>query len=386
MSKLIKIDTDYAEWIKGLSLRFRQSQIKAAVKVNSEMLKFYFSLGADIVTKQAESKWGKSFFSTLSQDLQQLLPEAKCFSETNLRYMKRFYQLYFNDLVKLPQIGAELGVADEKNLPQVGAEMEIDPIVEGNIGICPQVGDEFTPQAVAQLFCIPWGHHKLIIDKYREQPQKALFYVNKVYENNWSRAVLLNFLDTDLYERQGKAVTNFKSTLPEVDSDLAQQLTKDPYCFDFTGLTEPFKERELKEALLHNITKFLLELGNGFAYMGKEYRLQVGDTEQFLDLLFYNVELRAYVVVEVKTTSFEPGHLGQLSAYVSCVNHLLKKPADNATIGLLVCKDKDNVFAQYSLEGYNQPLGISGFEMSKVFPADFKSTLPSIEDIERELR
>lgn len=386
MSKLIKIDDNYAGWIKNLSLRFRQSQIKAAVKVNSEMLKFYFSLGADIVTKQAESKWGKSFFSTLSQDLQQLLPEAKCFSETNLRYMKRFYQLYFNDLVKLPQIGAELGVADEKNLPQVGAEMEIVPKVEGNIGIYPQVGDEFMPQAVAQLFSIPWGHHKLIIDKLMRQPQKALFYVNKVYENNWSRAVLLNFLDTDLYERQGKAVTNFKSTLPDVQGDLAQQLLKDPYCFDFIQLTDRYNEKELKDALVHNVEKFLLEMGNGFAYMGREYRIEVGGTELFADMLFYNTHLHCYVVVEVKTEKFDNAFLGQLSGYVSCANHVLRREGDSPTVGLLICKSKNDVMVQYALEGYAQPLGISEYELSKLYPADFKSTLPSIEDIERELR
>ncbi len=352
MSKLIKIDDNYAGWIKDLSLRFRQSQIKAAVKVNSELIQFYWELGRDIVDRQATNHYGDNLIDSISEDLQALLPGVKGLSRINLYYCKRFFLLYS----KVPQL--------------------VEQYEQG----------EKVPQVVEQLKMIPWGHHRYIIDKCSGDLDKALFFVDCIIKNNWSRGVLLNFLDTNLYERQGKAITNFKTTLPAVDSDLAQQLTKDPYCFDFAGLTEPYHEKELKDALLQNITKFLLELGNGFAYMGKEYRLQVGDTEQFLDLLFYNVELRAYVVVEVKVTSFEPGHLGQLSAYVSCVNHLLKKPADNATIGLLVCKDKDNVFAQYSLEGYNQPLGISGFEMSKVMPADFKSTLPSIEDIERELK
>lgn len=386
MSKLIKIDNTYADWIKDLSLRFRQSQIKAAVKVNSEMLKFYFSLGADIVTKQAESKWGKGFFSTLSQDLQNLLPEAKCFSETNLRYMKRFYQLYFNKLVILPQGGAELGDSNNPKLPQLGAEKEIVPQDVGNLEICSQVGDEFMPQAVAQLFSIPWGHHKLIIDKLMGQTQKALFYVNKVYENNWSRAVLLNFLDTDLYERQGKAVTNFKSTLPDVQGDLAQQLLKDPYCFDFIQLTDRYNEKELKDALVHNVEKFLLEMGNGFAYMGREYRIEVGGTELFADMLFYNTHLHCYVVVEVKTEKFDNAFLGQLSGYVSCANHVLRREGDSPTVGLLICKSKNDVMAQYALEGYAQPLGISEYELSKLYPADFKSTLPSIEDIERELK
>ena len=363
MSNLIKIDNDYASWIKNLSLRFRQSQIKAAVKVNRELIQFYWELGRDIVDRQVEATWGDKILFTLSQDLQEALPGIKGLSVRNLQYMRQLYNV-FSPLLK--------------NTPQLVAQKEVS------------IQNPITPQLVAkniveEICSVPWGHLRYILDK-KYDAEKSLFYVRQTIKYNWSRAVLLNFLDTNLYERQGRAITNFKTTLPAVDSDLAQQLTKDPYCFDFAGLTEPYREKELKEALLQNITKFLLELGNGFAYMGKEYRLQVGDTEQFLDLLFYNVELRAYVVVEVKVTSFEPGHLGQLSAYVSCVNHLLKKPADNATIGLLVCKDKDNVFAQYSLEGYNQPLGISGFEMSKVMPADFKGTLPSIEDIERELK
>lgn len=347
MSKLIKIDNDYAGWIKDLSLRFRQSQIKAAVKVNSEMVHFYWSVGEDIVKKQACTKWGDKLFHEMSQDLQTLLPGVKGLSVRNLQYMRQMYSVFSNLLPPTPQVVAQKVVDD----------------------IC----------------SVPWGHLRYILDK-KYDADKSYFYVQQTIKNNWSRAVLLNFLDTNLYERQGKAVTNFKATLPAVDSDLAQQITKDPYCFDFAGLTEPFHEKELKDALLHNITKFLLELGNGFAFMGNEFRLKVGETEQFLDLLFYNVNLRAYVVVEVKVTSFEPAHLGQLSAYVSFVNRLLKKPEDNATIGLLVCKNKDNVFAQYSLDGYNQPLGISGFELSEVYPQDFKSTLPSIEDIERELK
>lgn len=213
MSKLIKINNDYASWIKHLSLRFRQSQIKAAVKVNSEMLKFYFSLGADIVTKQAESKWGDGFFKNLSQDLQDALPGVKGFSETSLKYAKYFYLTYQEYVTNRPQVGDDLDSLQK---------MEFSP----------QVEDEITPQIAAQIFSIPWGHHKLIIDKYKEQPQKALFYVHQTIKYNWSRAVLLNSIDTDLYERQGKAITNFKTTLPAVDSDLAQQLTKDPYCFE----------------------------------------------------------------------------------------------------------------------------------------------------------
>ena len=235
------------------------------------------------------------------------------------------------------------------------------------------------------IFKIPWSHNKYIIDKCKNNVNKALFYVKKTIENNWSRNVLLNFLDTDLYERQGKSVCNFKSTLPEVNSDLAQQLIKDPYCFDFARLTERYNEKELKDALVINIEKFLIELGNGFAYMGREYRIEVGDTELFADMLFYNTHLHCYVVIEVKTKKFEPSYLGQLSGYVSCANHVLRRDGDNPTVGLLICKDKDDVIAHYALEGYKSPIGISEYELSKLFPKDFKGTLPSIEDIEKEL-
>lgn len=235
------------------------------------------------------------------------------------------------------------------------------------------------------LFSIPWTHHKYILDKIKGDAKRGLFFVAKAAEGNWSRAVLLNHLDTDLYERSGKAVNNFSHTLPSPQSDLARELLHDPYNLNFLTMTEGFKEKELKQALIKNIIHFLMELGKGFAFMGQEYRLQVGSKEQFLDLLFYNTSIHSYIVIEVKVTEFEPSYLGQLSAYMSFVNHTLKSEQDNPTIGLLICKSKDNVFAQYSLEGYNQPIGISEFEGINVLPADFKSALPSIEDIEAQL-
>ena len=211
------------------------------------------------------------------------------------------------------------------------------------------------------------------------------FYVNKTLENNWSRSVLLNFLSTDLYERQGKAITNFNSRLPVPQGDLAQEMTKDPYNFDFLTLTENYNEKELKDALENNIVKFLLELGRGFAFVGREYRLLIGESEKFIDLLFYNINLHCYVVVEVKTDKFDSGHIGQLGTYIAAVNHMLKSDRDNPTIGLLICKEKDNVLARYSLESSNEPIGISEYELSKLYPSDFKGSLPSIEEIEQQL-
>jgi predicted nuclease of restriction endonuclease-like (RecB) superfamily len=375
MSKLIKINEEYKQWISELSERFRISQLRASVNVNAEMLSFYWSLGEDIVKLQAENKWGKNFFNNLSLDLQNEFPNVKGFSPRNLRYMKSFFILYSQLFENLPQAGAKsVAINCVENLPQAGAKSEIINCIEN------------LPQAGANLFAIPWGHHKYIIDRYSNNLPKAFFFVQKTIENGWSRSMLLNFLNTDLYERQSKAITNFRQTLPAIKSELAQQITKDPYNFDFISLTENYKEKELKDALIDNITRFLMELGTGFAYMGREYRLQIGKKEQFIDLLFYNTTLHCYIVAEVKISEFDPSYLGQLSTYVVAVNHMLRKDGDNETIGLLICKTKDNIFAQYSLEGYNLPLGISEYELSNLLPANFKGTLPSIEDIENELK
>ncbi len=241
------------------------------------------------------------------------------------------------------------------------------------------------PQLVAQLFSIPWGHHRYIIDKCKNVDE-ALFFVNEVKENNWSRDVLLNFFDTNLYKREGKAITNFNEQLPDEDSDLAKQILKDPYNFDFLSIREQYDEKELKDALIDNIQKFMLELGNGFAFVGREKRLLVGQTELYTDLLFYNIKIHAYVVIEVKNRKFKPEDVGQLGAYVASVNHLLKGDKDNDTIGLLICKNKDEVVVKYSLENYNIPVGVSSFELEKFIPEDFKGSLPTIEELENELK
>ncbi|MBP3511020.1 MAG: DUF1016 family protein [Prevotella sp.] len=348
MSQLVRIYKDYALWIEELSQRYRRSQIKAATHVNSEMLQFYWSLGKDIVTLKAESRWGEKFIANLSSDLKAKLPEVKGLSETSIGYAKRFYLLYSEWFAIHPQVGGEL-----QN---------------------------------SAIWHIPWGHHKYIIDKFFNAPEKAMFFVQKTLENGWSRNILLNFMDTDLYERQGKAISNFKTSLPAPQSDLAQEMTKDPYKFDFLAMTEGYREKELKDALEINIRDFLLELGTGFAYMGREYRIIIGQTEKFVDMLFYNLNLRCYVVVEIKTGKFESEYIGQLGTYVSAVNHIMKKDMDNPTLGLLICKSKDNVLAQYALESSSQPIGISEYELSKLYPTDFKGTLPSIEDIENELK
>lgn len=335
-------ENDYQQWVNTLKSRFQTAKVSASLKVNNELMRFYLSVGKDISNNQFENRYGSQFYKRLSLDLQHAIPNSKGFSPTNLKYMRYFYELFRDEIQNHPQV-------------------------------------------VDDLVCLPWGHIRYIIDNCKNDSRKALFFVSKTIENNWSRAVLLNFLGTDLYDRQGKAVTNYSRTLPNPQGELAQQITKDSYNFDFLTLSEKYIEKELKDALVANIERFLLELGQGFAYMGREYRVKIGNTEKFMDMLFYNAKLHCYVVVEVKTEVFDAQNLGQLGLYVSAVNHLIKSPADNPTIGLLICRSKDNVVAKYALESTSLPIGISEYELAKVYPQDFQSTLPSIEQIEKEL-
>ena len=336
------MEQKFVEWVASLSKKYRQAQIKAAVKINAELIAFYFELGKEISRSSFRIQYGNKFYDNLSKELTSNLNDAKGFSPRNLRYIEKFYTLYKSSIQNLPQL-------------------------------------------VAQLTSIPWAHHRYIIDKCKDV-NKALFYVEKTIENNWSRSVLLNFLDTNLYERQGKGITNFKASLPTVGKDLANEIVKNPYCFNFLALENDFTEKELKDALINNIQKFLTELGTGFAYMGREFRLQVGETEQFLDMLFYNTKIHAYVVIEVKVTNFKPEYVGQLGTYVVAVDHILKTDRDDKTVGILICKGKDDVLARYALDSSSQALGVSSFELSKLIPEDFKSSLPTIEEIEEELK
>lgn len=359
MSNLIKIDKEYKKWISDVSKRFRKSQLKAAVKVNEEMLRFYWTMGRDIAKMSNEAKYGSQFYNTISTDLKDIFPDIKSFSPTNLKYMRYFYEMY-------PTAEICQKVVDESETSENRQ----------------QLADE---SGLQWIFRIPWGHHMFLLDKCKENQEKALFYVKKTIENNWSRAVMQNQVSSNLYEREGKALTNFAKTLPAIQSDLAQAITKDPYNFDFLTMQETYDEKELKDALLNDVSHFLLELGTGFAYMGREVRLVVGEKEKFLDLLFYNTKAHCYVVVEVKTGDFDSANAGQLGTYVVAVNHQIKTEYDNPTIGLLVCRGLDRVEAQYALESSSQPLGISSYELSKLVPEKFKGSMPTIEEIETQL-
>lgn len=336
-----------------------------AVHVNSEKIKFYWSLGRDICEMQVEQKYGDGVIKALSRDLRSLIPEAAGLTPVNLYYCKRFYTLYTQLFTKVPQVV-------EKLMPL----HRIDEKVSG---------------LPIDIFAIPWGHHRIIIDYYEQEPSKALFYAAKTLQNSWSRATLLNMMGdkgqkNGLYERQGKAVNNFPATLPLPTGDLAKELINDPLNLSFVKLKPAYDENKLKQALVHHVNELLMSLGSGFAYIGKEYLLSVAGKEQFTDLLFYNTRLHAYVVVEVKVTEFESSYLGQLSGYMSLVNHVLKDDIDRPTIGLLICRSKNNIFAQYCLEGYNQPIAITAYEGIQILPDNFNETLPSIDELEAEVK
>ena len=351
MSKLITKDNEYSKWIDEIVSRYELRRTIAASKANEQLLRFYWSIGEDIMKKKAISRWGDGIVTTMSKDLSERIPESGGFSVTNLGYIKRFYELY---------------IQLDKFYPQLVGNTKYEKLKEA-------------------IFLVPWGHHHYIIDKFFQNPKRAFYYVQLTLANSWSRSILLNAINLDLKEPEGKAITNFHSTLPVPQGDLAQEITKDPYTFDLIALSERYNEYQLKQALMDNVIQLLLEMGKGFGLMGREQRIKIGDSDQLIDLLFYNTEIHSYIVCEVKTEKFHPSDIGQLGTYVAAANHLIRKEGDNPTIGLLICKTKDNVLAQYALESSSIPIGISEYELSKAYPADFHSAMPTIAEIESEI-
>ncbi|MBQ2069579.1 MAG: DUF1016 family protein [Bacilli bacterium] len=360
------VDPGYSRWLILLKEEYREAQIKASLRVNEQLLRFYYHVGEEISKRGYESSYGSKFYEKLSADIRKELPDATGFSPTSLHYMRWFYDRYSPLFENLRQLAVEFD-SDVTNLTKVSSN-------EPNLR-----------QLAVELFSIPWGHHQIIIGKCPSL-EESVFYVHETAANGWSRAVLSNFIKNGLFSRQGKAVTNFAGVLPEGASDLAQQLTKDPYDFNFLTLDKKYKEKNLKDALIDNIESFLLELGSGFAFLGREVRLEVGEKEKFMDMLFYNRRLRCYVVVEVKVEDLDSENLGQIGLYVSEVNRQLKKEEDNPTIGLLVVAKKDELFAKYALNMMSVPIGIAEYKLTNLLPEELQSDLPSIEEIEEGIK
>ena len=335
--RLTEPPAGYAAWLTELKARIHTAQQRATLAVNRELVLLYWQIGRDILARQAEQGWGAKVIERLAEDLRLAFPEMKGFSPRNLKYMRAFAQAWPDEAI--------------------------------------------VQEALAQL---PWYHHLALLDKLPD-PKTRRWYAAKAIEHNWSRNILVMQIETRLLERSGQAVSNFPMTLPKPQSDLARESLKDPYRFDFLGLTDEAQEREIEAALVKHVTEFLLELGAGFAFVGRQVLLDVGGDEFFIDLLFYHLKLRCYVVIELKGGKFKPEHLGQLGFYMTAVDRQIKHEQDNPTIGLLLCKSKNKVVAEYALGDKSQPMGIAEYKMLESLPAELQTSLPSIEQIEREL-
>lgn len=374
----IQLDSNYVEWIYDVKQRFRNTQIKAAVKINSEQLLFNWQMGRDLVVRKAEDTWGTGIVEQVSLDLQNEFPETKGFSARNLWNMKKWYSFYSCvpesgnllqtmaeqiDLgsIKLHQIGAE--ITETKNsvkLHQLGAEMQF-PAVFG---------------------FVPWRHHVEIVNKCKTV-EEALFYIQKTIENGLSRSALIDIVKADLYHKSGTAITNFSEKLPTAQGKLAQQIIKDTYDLGFVSLPQGYDENALEDALEKNITQFLLELGTGFAFVGRQKEIVVSGKTRKIDMLFYHIHLRCYVVIELKAASFEPEFAGKLNFYVNAVNELIRTPNDNPTIGLLICKDKDQTEVQWAFQGIQTPMGVASYDNIRL--QEIQAQLPTTEQIQQRI-
>lgn len=328
---------NYISVLENIKKQIKESRLKAALSVNSELIKLYWKIGSAILEKQKTAKWGDKILENLSRDLSEAFPDMKGFSKQNLKYIKRFASEYS----------------------------------ENEIG----------QQAVDQ---IPWGHNVLLIYSVAEKTERQ-FYIQETISNGWSRNVLEMQIKTKLFHRQGKALTNFKQTLPAEISDLVNQTLKDPYIFDFLTIDKEARERDIEKSLVEHVEKFLLTLGKGFAFVGRQYQLQVDDEDFYLDLLFYHIHLKCYVVVELKTGKFKPEYAGKLNFYLAVIDDKLKRADDKASIGILLCNDKGGLTAEYSLSGINKPIGVASYEITEKLPQNLKSQLPTIAEFEAEL-
>ncbi len=331
------IPEGYDEFLRGLKERIRTAQVKAALAVNRELVLLYWRIGQDILERQRQSGWGSKVIDRLAADLRSAFPEMSGFSPRNLKYMRAFAEAW----------------PDE----------------------------DFVQQVAAQL---PWFHNCTILDKLKNLAER-IWYAQQTIENGWSRNILIHQIESNLFHRKGKAITNFDRTLPAPQSELAQQIIKDPYNFDFLSLGSEAKERDLERGLIAQLQKFLLELGVGFAFVGSQYPLEVDGEDFFIDLLFYHLKLRCFVVIDLKMDQFRPEYAGKMNFYLSAVDDLLKHSSDQPSLGIILCKTKKKMVVEYALRDTSKPLGVAEYRITAALPERLKGNLPSIEDLEAEL-
>lgn len=332
------VPKSYENLLKELKNRIQHAQLRAALSVNRELVLLYWSIGKDILTRQKEQGWGSKVIDRLAADLRKAFPEMTGFSPRNLKYMRAFADAW----------------------PE----------------------EQFVQQAAAQ---IPWFHNCAILDQVKNAHERE-WYIRQTIQYGWSRNVLVHQIESELYRRQGKALTNFAQALPAPQSELAQQIIKDPYNFDFLSLGKEAQERELERGLIEHIRDFLLELGVGFAFVGSQYPLEVGGQEFRIDLLFYHLKLRTYVVIDLKIEEFKPEFSGKMSFYLSAVDDLLRHPADQPSIGIILCKSKNKIVAEYALRDLHKPMGVSEYKLTESLPKQFRGSLPSIKELESKLK
>lgn len=355
-SRLIA-NNDYANWLKQIKQRIHSVRMKVALAANSELIALYYEIGAQIVERESSAQWGSGFIDAFSKDLRTEFPDVGGFSAKNLRYCRAFFRFY----------------CDPEIWQQAVAKLASEPLAGVNTDLA------------QTITLIPWGHHIQIFSKCSSLAE-ATFYIAQTIEQGWSRNVLSLQLKSGLFDRSGKAVTNFSHTLSARQSDLAQQTLKDPYTFDFMSMTVPYNERDVERQLTQHITQFLLELGKGFAFIGRQYHLEIADNDYYIDLLFYHITLKCYVVVELKNHKFIPEYAGKLNFYLSAVDSLLKRDDDQPTIGLLLCRDKNNIEVEFALRDMNKPMGVSEYTLLETLPDNLKGALPTVEEIEQDLQ
>ena len=348
-------DMEYVEWLSNVKARFRQSQIKASIRVNTAMLEFYWSIGRDLVALRAEKRWGAGVVKQFALDMRQAFPNETGFSDTNVKYMKRWYSFYYERVTKGQQVADQM--KGDKKRHQLGDQIEMAEKSH-------QVGDQLD---MPELFGkVPWRHHVQIFS-HCATLDEALFYLNKIIEEGWSRSWLEDQIAAKLFLTQGSAVTNFSQTLPLPQSQLAKEILKDPYHFDFLAMKENYDEHGLEEALVANVTQFLLELGKGFSYVGRQMELQMpGGQTFFPDLVFYHIPQHRYVIIELKAVKYIPEFAGKLNFYVTAADKLLRGDGDNPSVGLIICKSTDKTIVEWSLQDIQKPLGVATYQLQEV--------------------
>ncbi len=369
----MSLPSTYQHLVAQLKNEIQVARVKATLSANAHLLVLYWKIGKAIAEQESSEGWGSKIVDQLAKDLRSEFPDMKGISPRNLRYMRNFAVAY-------PQF-TEPSITLNKNnsiLQQAAAKL----MTEKWQGLTQLNTTEFLQHPAAKL---PWFHICTLLDKVKE-PEDRLFYMQQTVENGWSRNVLVHQIESGLFMRKGAAVTNFDATLPQPQSDLAKELLKDPYKFDFLSLGEKYLEKDVENSLVEHITKFLLELGAGFSFAGRQYHLEVGGEDFYIDLLFYHYKLRCFVVIELKTGKFVPEYVSKLNFYLNVVDDTLKHEADQPSIGIIICKEKNKIVAEYALRGINKPIGVSEYQLTETLPAALKGKLPTIEQIEEELK